>query len=296
MLNKQLVNSYIDMTKPSIMILVLVTTVLGFYFALATNQPIGGMKVGHAVLLFWTLLGSALTCGGAAVLNQYLERDSDALMNRTKRRPLVTGVISPADALGFGISLILFGLAILCWQVNLLTAFLSLLTCFLYVLVYTPMKKMSWLNTTIGSIPGAIPPMGGWAAANGNLDMGAWVLFLILFAWQHPHFYAIAWMCKEDYKKAGFKMLPVVYPDGKFTFAQIMAFTFLLIGFSVLPSMIGMSGLIYFWGSLALGIGFLYAAYLFTRDQSILNARKVLAASVIYLPLLLVVIVLDVIF
>jgi heme o synthase len=286
-MDKRMIDGYIEMTKPSIMFLVLVTTVLGFYFAE------GGIH--HPLLLLWTLLGSALTCGGAAVLNQYLERDADALMNRTKRRPLPTGLITPADALGFGIVLVLTGLAVLCLKVNLLTAFLSLLTCFLYVLVYTPMKKMSWLNTTIGAIPGAIPPMGGWAAATNGLDMGAWVLFLIMFAWQHPHFYAIAWIFKDDYKKAGFKMLPVVYPDGKFTIAQIMAFSFALIGFSVMPTMIGMSGKIYFWGALVLGAGLLYFAHLFQKEQSTLNARKVLGASVVYLPLLLLLIVVDVI-
>ncbi len=296
MFNKKLWDGYMEMTKPSIMFLVLVTTVLGFYFASALDPQERGMSIARYVLLFWTLVGSAATCSGAAVLNQYLERDADALMNRTKRRPLPTGLITPAQALGFGILLVLGGLAILCWKVNLLTAFLSLLTCFLYVLVYTPMKKISWLNTTIGAVPGAIPPLGGWAAATNHLDPGAWVLFLIMFAWQHPHFYAIAWIYKEDYKRAGFKMLPVVYPDGKFTLSQIMSFTFALIAFSVMPSMMGMSGNIYFWGALVLGAGFYYSTYLFQKEQSLLNARKVLAASVIYLPLLLVLIVIDVIF
>ncbi len=287
-MNKQLLRAYFDMTKPSIMFLVLVTTVLGFYFAKG--------YIAQPWLLLWTLLGSAMTCGGASVLNQYLERDADALMDRTKRRPIPTGLISPARALGFGVSLVLIGLAVLCWQVNLLTAFLSLLTCFLYVLVYTPMKKLTWLNTTIGAIPGAIPPIGGWAAATNGLDGGAWILFLILFAWQHPHFYAIAWMFKDDYRKAGFKMLPVVYPDGKFTLSQIMAFSFILIAFSILPVMIGMSGQVYFWGALILGAMPLYCAWLFQQDQSILNARKVLGASVIYLPLLLALIITESLF
>lgn len=284
-MNNKKIKAYIEMSKPSITALVLITTALGFYFAQ------GGFQ--KPLLLLWTLIGSALTCSGAAILNQYLERDVDALMKRTQRRPLVIGTVTPAEALGFGISVILLGLALLVWKVNLLTAFLSLLTCFLYVLVYTPMKRLSWLNTTIGSIPGAIPPMGGWAAASNELGLGAWVLFLILFAWQHPHFYAIAWMYKDDYRRAGFKMLPVVYSNPQFTVAQIMAFTFALISFSVLPAMIGMSGKIYFWGALVLGLGALYASVLFHRSQSLLNARKVLAASIIYLPLLLVVIIID---
>ena len=300
-MTKELLQAYFEMTKPRIMSLVLVTTVMGFYFAKVTI-PLPGSSMNSVShfpevgwSLIWTLLGTALTCGGAAVLNQYLERDVDALMQRTKNRPLPLGIISPVQALEFGILLILVGLALLCWKVNLLTAFLSLLTCFLYVLVYTPMKRISWLNTTIGAIPGAIPPMGGWAAATNGLDFGAWVLFMILFTWQHPHFYAIAWIYKEDYGKAGFKMLPVVYPDGRLTFSQILAFTFALIAFSIMPSMIGMSGQIYFWGALALGLGFLYCGWLFRRSQSVLNARKVLGASVIYLPLLLLLLIVDVV-
>ena len=276
------------MTKPGIVMMVLVTTALGFYFAdHGFHQP---------WVLLWTLIGSGLSCGGATVLNQYLERDVDALMQRTKKRPIPMGVISPAEALGFGISLILIGLLILCWKVNLLTGFLSLLTCFLYTLVYTPMKRLTWLNTTIGAIPGAIPPLGGWAAATNHLDPGAWVLFLILFTWQHPHFYAIAWIYKEDYKKAGFKMLPVVHPDAKITFSQITAFSFFLVAFSLMPSMMGMSGKIYFWGALVLGGGMLYTAFLFQKSHSIIDARKILGASIAYLPLLLVLIIIDGIF
>ncbi len=284
-MNKKLFNAYIELTKPSIMMLILVTTTLGFYFAE------GGIH--HLWILFYTLLGAGLTCAGSGTLNHYLERDSDALMNRTKNRPIPSGLINPADALGFGILLILFGLIILCLKINLLTAFLSLLTAFLYTLVYTPMKKLTWLNTTIGAIPGAIPAMGGWAAARGELGIEAWVLFLILFAWQHPHFYAIAWMYKEDYKKAGFQMLPCVYPDSRFTLAQIMAFSLLMVSFSILPSMIGMSGKIYFWGALFLGIGFLWYAWKFQGSPTVLTARKILLASVFYLPLLLLFIIID---
>jgi len=279
---------YWGMTKPGIMMLVLVTTALGFYFAQGSFY--------HLDILAWTLLATALTCGGASVLNQYLERDVDGLMQRTRKRPLPMGIISPAQALGFGTTIILLGLFVFCWKVNLLTAFLSLLTCFLYVLVYTPMKRLTWLNTTIGAIPGAIPPLGGWAAATNHLDPGAWILFLILFTWQHPHFYAIAWLYKEDYKKAGFKMLPVVHPEAKFTFSQITAFSFLLVAFSLMPSLMGMSGKIYFWGALVLGFGVLYTAFLFQKTQSNIDARKILGASILYLPLLLILIVVDGIF
>jgi len=287
-MNLNLFKAYLSMTKPGILMMVLVTTALGYYFAdQGFHQPL---------VLLWTLLGSAFSCGGATVLNQYLERDVDALMQRTKRRPIPMGIISPAEALGFGTVLILMGLIILCSKVNLLTGFLSLLTCFLYVLVYTPMKRLSWLNTTIGAIPGAIPPLGGWAAATNHLDLGGWVLFLIMFTWQHPHFYAIAWIYKEDYKNAGFKMLPVVHSDAKFTISQIIAFSFFLIIFSLMPSMLGMSGKIYFWGALVLGVVILYTAFLFQRNQSTLNAKKVLGATIAYLPLLLALIIVDGIF
>lgn len=276
------------MTKPGIVMMVLVTTAVGFYFAdQGFHRPL---------LLLWTLLGSALSCGGATVLNQYLERDVDALMKRTQHRPIPMRIISPADAFGFGISLILAGLLVLCLKVNLLTGFLSLLTCFLYILVYTPMKRLTWLNTTIGAIPGAIPPLGGWAAATNHLDAGGWILFLIMFTWQHPHFYAISWIYKEDYKIAGFKMLSVVHPEPKFTYSQITSFSFLLIAFSLMPSLMGMSGKIYFWGVLVLGAGILYTAFSFHKDNSILNARKVLGATIVYLPLLLGLIIVDGIF
>jgi protoheme IX farnesyltransferase len=288
MFNKKIIKAYWSMTKPGILMLVLVTTALGFYFADHGFHRIS--------LLCWTLIGSALGCGGATVLNQYLERDSDALMQRTRRRPLVSGLIPPVRALGFGVSMILTGLVILCWKVNLLTGFLCLLTCFLYTLVYTPLKKLSWLCTTIGAIPGALPPLGGWAAAANHLDPGGWILFLILFTWQHPHFYAISWIYKEDYRRAGLKMLPVVHPDVKYTYSQITAFSFLLAGFSLMPSLMQMSGKIYFWGALALASGILYTAFSFQKSHSDSDARRILGASILYLPLLLILIVVDGIF
>jgi protoheme IX farnesyltransferase len=285
MINKEKLAAYIELSKPSILGLVLVTTALGYY--------LGGKGVRDWGILAWTLLGAALTCAGAGALNHYLERDSDALMKRTKNRPLPKGTLTPADALSYGIVTILSGAFLLCWKVNLLIAFLSLLTAFLYVLVYTPIKKISWLNTTIGAIPGAIPPMGGWVAATGHLDPGAWVLFFILFAWQHPHFYAIAWLCKEDYAKAGFKMLPVVDPDGISTFRQTIFYCLLLLAVSVLPSFMGMSGKIYLAGAVVLGSGFVYAGWRLLRSHSMPDARRLLGASVLYLPLLLFVIILD---
>jgi protoheme IX farnesyltransferase len=278
-------SSYIELTKPRILSMVLVTTTIGYFLAARGIHPLG--------TLFLTLLGVGCATGGSAALNNYLERDVDGKMVRTRDRALPAGLIQPANALAFGISLVLFGLFILVWAVNLLTSFLVLLAAFLYVLVYTPMKRLTWLNTTFGAIPGAIPPLCGWAAATGRLDAGAWVLFLILFAWQHPHFYAIAWMFKDDYRDAGFKMLPVVDPSGVSTFRQTILFAILLVGVSVLPTMIGMTGRVYCIGALTMGLALLVVGVLFTRSKSFLDARRLLKASVIYLPLLLLLIIID---
>jgi protoheme IX farnesyltransferase len=278
-------SSYIELTKPRILSMVLVTTTIGYFLAARGIHPLG--------TLFLTLLGVGCATGGSAALNNYLERDVDGKMVRTRDRALPAGLIQPANALAFGISLVLFGLFILVWAVNLLTGFLVLLAAFLYVLIYTPMKRLTWLNTTFGAIPGAIPPLCGWAAATGRLDAGAWVLFLILFAWQHPHFYAIAWMFKDDYRDAGFKMLPVVDPSGVSTFRQTILFAILLVGVSVLPTMIGMTGRVYCIGALTMGLALLVVGVLFTRSKSFLDARRLLKASVIYLPLLLLLIIID---
>ncbi len=227
------------------------------------------------------------------MLNNYLERNSDTKMNRTRGRALPAGLIEPNRALMAGVSLVLFGVLLLVWIVNLLTGFLVLLAAFLYVLVYTPMKKATWLNTTFGAIPGAIPPLAGWAAATGRIDPGAWVLFAILFVWQHPHFFAIAWMFRDDYRAAGFKMLPVVEPNGKSTFQQAVGFSILLIAVSLLPTMIGMTGRLYFCGAPLIGLLMLMAAIRLARNHGTADARNLLKASVLYLPLLLLLIVLD---
>lgn len=277
---------YITLMKPRILVMVLVTTVLGFF--------LGGRGIVSYPLLLATLFGTALSCGGAGVLNQYLERDVDLLMKRTKRRPIPSGQVSPANALVFGIILVLSGTVFLVAQVNLLTGFLALLTAFLYVLVYTPLKRTTWLNTVIGAVPGALPPLGGWAAATGGVELGGWILFLILFLWQHPHFYAIAWMYKEDYERGGFKMLPVVEPDGESTFRQIVFFSLLLLPVSVTPSLIGMSGALYFVGSLIAGVALLRVGLSLAKSHSVGDARRLLRASIVYLPFLLALIVFDV--
>jgi protoheme IX farnesyltransferase len=267
------------------MTLVLVTTVLGYFLA--------GGPLGFTKNLWICLLGTALCCGGSGVLNQYLERDADLRMVRTRRRPIPAGIIAPAHALSFGVLLVLSGTGLLLWQVNLLTAFLAILTAFLYVIVYTPLKRLTWLNTLIGAIPGALPPVGGWAAASGELDIGAWVLFLILFIWQHPHFYAIAWMYRDDYSRGGFRMLSVVDPSGDSMFRQVVLFSVALIPIAILPSVIGMTGTTYLGGSLILGAYMLQASAKAARSRSVSDARNLLKASIFYLPLLLVLIVVD---
>jgi protoheme IX farnesyltransferase len=201
--------------------------------------------------------------------------------------------VTPSEALSFGLILVLLGVSLLAWQVNLLTGFLSLLTVFLYVLVYTPLKRVTWWNTVIGAIPGALPPMGGWAAATGSLDLGAWVLFLILFVWQHPHFYAIAWMYREDYKRGGFKMLPVVEPDGRSTFRQVIWFSVVLVPVSLLPGFLGMAGAVYTWGMAVLSLGMLWYGVVLARTHSVQDARVLLKVSVIYLPLFFILILGD---
>ncbi len=285
MKKESIISSYIELTKPRITALVLVTTTLGFY--------LGGEGINSFSLLCSLLIGAWLVCAGSSTLNHYLEREFDSKMTRTKNRPIPSGKIPPTHALNFGILCTLLGLFMLYVTVNILTAFLSLLTTFLYVLVYTPMKRVSWLNTTVGAIPGAIPPLGGWAAATGTLNFDAGVLFLILFLWQHPHFYAIAWMFKEDYARGGFKMLPIVDPDGQRTFKQVLMYSIALIPISLIPAVTGLSGPIYFVGTLMAGLWLLGISRKFIRSASVANARHLLKATVIYLPLLLLLIVVD---
>ena len=276
---------YLELTKPRILLMVLVTTTFGFL--------LGNEGRNSLVLLFLTLLGVGCATGGAAVLNNYLERDFDAKMVRTRGRALPAGLIEPFRALMFGVSLVLVGVLLLTWAVNLLAGFLVLLAAFLYVLVYTPLKRITWLNTTFGAIPGAIPPMAGWAAATGHIGAGAWALFAILFTWQHPHFFAIAWIFRDDYRAAGFKMLPAIERSGVRTVRLTIASSLILLVVSLTPTLIGMAGWVYFFGTLLLGLLMLVAALSFARNRNIGAARGLLKASILYLPLLLGAIILD---
>lgn len=284
-MTKQTINDYIELTKPRILNMVLVSATLGYFLG-------GHGKVAFWGLL-WLLIGVSAVCAGSATLNHYLERDSDKKMARTRNRPIPAGRIPANNALLFGVALILGGVLFLWLKANLLTAFLSLMSAFLYVLVYTPLKKVSWLHTTIGAIPGALPPLGGWTAATGEISLGGWLLFCILFVWQHPHFYSIAWMFREDYRAGGFKVLPVVQPDGKSTFRQILLYSLLLIPISVMPTVAGMSGNLYFGGACVLGMAMLAQSIVLTRTRTYQDARNLLKASVIYLPALLLLIVVD---
>jgi protoheme IX farnesyltransferase len=283
--NRSKLSGFIALSKPRILVMVVLMTAAGYFLGAQTVEPLW--------TFFMALLGTAISSAGAAALNNYLERDCDLEMNRTKSRPIQRGVLSPSEALNFGWITALLGVAILIWQVNLLTGFLSLLTTFLYVVVYTPLKRITWWNTVVGAIPGALPPMGGWAAATGEVGLGAWIVFLILFVWQHPHFYAIAWMYREDYARGGFKMLPVVYPDGRRTFRQIIGFSVLLIPISLLPYIFHMAGAIYAAGMLALGVAMLGVGIRSWRTRAVSDARLLLQASVIYLPLFFALILCD---
>lgn len=266
--------------------MVLVTTTLGFALG-------GGHGVQPVALLLLTLLGTGLASAGAGVLNHFLERDVDALMDRTRNRPLPRGVVRPWIAFAYGAALTIAGGVILLLFVNGLASALAISSALLYVLIYTPMKKVSWLNTPIGAVPGALPPMIGWAASSGRLDLEAWILFLILFLWQHPHFYAIAWMFRDDYLRGGFKMLPVVQPDGKSTFRQSLSAAIILIPVSLWLTFLHKTGWFYFVGAMLIGFWFLAACVRWRLSESTLDARKVLRVSVIYLPLLLLLILID---
>lgn len=279
------IRAYCNLTKPRIIMMVLLMTAFGF--VAANTESVNYIK------LFLTLVGTALTGGGAAALNNYLERDLDAKMRRTSKRALPRGLIEPISALYFGLLITILGVVLLASTVNLLTAFLALLTTFLYTLVYTPLKRRTWLNTAIGAIPGALPPMGGWVAASGTLDLGAWILFAILFVWQHPHFYSFAWLNKDDYSRADYKMLPCIDGDGSRTFSQIVWFSVLLVVVAVLPTFFGMSGYVYALGAFFASMWMLYLGIELRIRKTPVVAKKLFAVSLVYLPMLFLFIVFD---
>lgn len=277
--------AYLELTKPRITFLIVLTSAAGF--ALGSRGAVNYALLAHA------LLGIALLASGIGTLNQFIERDLDGLMRRTADRPLPSGRLFPFEALWFGVVLTVMAEVYLAVFVNTLTSLLGLTVIAGYLFVYTPLKTRTSLSTAVGAFPGAMPPLMGWTAARGEIDIAAWVLFAILFLWQFPHFLAIAWMYREDYGRAGIRMLPVVEPDGRVTGQQIIAYALMLLPVSLLPTVLGISGKIYLVSALVLGLLFLASSIRAALSKSNQHARQLLLASVLYLPLLFGVMVLN---
>ena len=276
---------YWVLTKPEVNFLVVMSTLVGFY--LGTRGPLDWMRLIH------TLLGTLLVASGTATLNQLIERDADALMRRTAGRPLPAGRLSPVEALVFGLLLSVAGGLYLWLAVNLLTSVLAIATLVSYLLIYTPLKKKTPWCTFVGAFPGAMPPLIGWAAVSGSLSREAWVLYAILFFWQFPHFLAIAWMYREDYARAGFLMLPEGDTEGRVTGRQIVAYALTLLPVSLIPVWTGQVGVLYLVGAIVLGLMYLYAGACLASARTNVLARRLLLASIVYLPLVFALMMID---
>ena len=274
---------YLELTKPSVTSLILMSTLVGFYMGIQGSWSF--------LLLVHALAGTGLIAAGAATMNHYLEIDSDAKMRRTQERPLPAGRLVPARALVFGLVLAAAGSIYLGLAVNLLTSLLGLLTWASYLFLYTPLKRKTYLCTLIGAFPGAFPILMGWTAARGSLDAGGLVLCAMLFLWQFPHFFAIAWMYREDYERGGIVMLPVF--DQPATVRQVLVFTVALLPVSLAPVALGMAGGWYLAGAVLLGAYFLYAGIQLARKRTAWEARRLLKASIVYLPLIYILLMLD---
>jgi heme o synthase len=276
---------FIELTKPRVVLMVLVTTTVGFYLG-SQGEP-------DYVSLLHTLFGTALAGGGTLTLNQLLERDADAKMERTRLRPLPDGRLQPMDALVFGTLITVSGLLYLTLAVNPLSAQVTATIVVTYLFAYTPLKKKTSLCSIVGAIPGALPPVIGWAAAREALNLEAWVLFTIMFLWQMPHSLAIGWLYREDYARAGFRLLPVIDQDGKSTGRQIVSNCLALLAVGLIPTLIGFTGTLYFFCALLLGSIFLWYGISLARSRSQVAARRLLFASLLYLPVLLAVMAFD---
>ena len=283
--------SFKELTKPNINLLVLVATFIGFYLGLADK---GESLVNHGWLLFHTLLGTACVSGGVAALNEFIERKLDGKMNRTKSRPLPSGKLTGKEGLIFGLSISGFGILYLVLTVSFAVGILSLLTLVMYLGIYTPLKTRTVWNTFIGAVPGALPPVGGWLAAQGKLAPEVWILFGILFLWQMPHFFSIAWIYREDYAKAGFKMIPINDESGRFTSIIIVSFSVALILCSLLLVAAGLASKVYLISASIAGLIFLSVAFKTAHKINSQKAKRLLIATILYLPLLLVLLVADV--
>jgi protoheme IX farnesyltransferase len=276
---------FLELTKPRVSLMVLVTTCVGYY--LGADSPPAVSR------LIATIAGTALASGGTLALNQFMERRSDSLMERTRRRPLPDGRIQPTEALVFGVLVTLAGLSILAVAVNAMSALVTATIAATYLLAYTPLKQRSSLCGIVGAIPGALPPVIGWTAARGEFGVGAWILFAILFLWQIPHTLAIACLYRDDFARAGIRFLPVVEPDGASTGRQSVGYCLALLAVSLLPTLMGLAGGIYFLAALLLGGGMLAYSVRLAVAQNLKAARQLLFASLIYLPVLLAVMALD---
>jgi len=272
-------------TKVRVNVLVVATTFGGYYMASPDGMDLA--------VLAATVIGTGLVAGGAAALNQISERDIDALMDRTRDRPLADGRMSLGEARAIAWASAIGGVLLLAAAANLLAAAIAALTLVVYAHVYTPMKRVTSFSTVVGAVPGALPPMIGWAAARGTIDAPAWALFLIVFLWQLPHFLAIAWLYREDYGRARLPMLPVVDPDGASTARQALLYAAALVPVSILPSALGLAGVVYAAGALAFGLVFLGVGVRFALSRTKANARLLFLMSLIYLPAIWIVMMID---
>jgi len=278
-------NDFVELAKPRITLMVVLTTAVGFL--LASPAPF------HLALFLHALLGTALVASGASALNQVWEREHDARMRRTENRPLPAGRVAPDQALLFGVLMAVVGMGELVAFVNPLTALLGGVTLSAYVFLYTPLKRVTSLATVVGAVPGALPPLMGWTAVRDGLDAGGWVLFAILFLWQMPHTLAIGWLYREDYARGGYPILPVVDASGASTTRQAVLYGAALLPVSLLPSVLGLTGVVYLIGALILGIGLLGYCWEFARALSHSTARKLMMVSVLYLPAILLLMIFD---
>jgi protoheme IX farnesyltransferase len=281
------VKAVLELSKPRITQLVVLTAAGGYY--MAAQAPFALGRFG------WTLLGTALVAAGTNALNQIRERDTDALMRRTRDRPLPSGRITPRVAMAWAAGAATAGIGLLAWRVNLLTAALAALTLVSYVWVYTSLKPRTSYNTLVGAVPGALPVLGGWTAAGGELSAPAWALFWILFLWQLPHFLALAWIYRDDYRSAGLAMLSIDDTDGDRTARMTLLYAVALVPVSLLPTVLGLTGAVYFWGVLGLGLAYAAAgaAMVWRPAARSLWARRVFLVSIVYLPALLTLGVVD---
>jgi protoheme IX farnesyltransferase len=271
-------SDFVALAKPRLNLLVVGSSLVGYVMA--------GGEISDAARVVYTVAGTALVAGGASAFNQVIERTPDSLMLRTRLRPLPDGRLQARESLVFATLISIAGLAILAAGVNVLSAVVALTTLLTYAVIYTPLKRRSSFSTVVGAIPGALPPVIGWAAASGQLSRGAWVLFGIVFLWQLPHFLAIAWIYRDDYARAGFPMLPVIDPDGRSTGRQATLYCAALLPVSLAPTLIGMTGTFYFAATMTLSLLFLGLTIRFARTRDIPDARRLFFGSIIYLPIL----------